>query len=122
MTQIPQDDLAAPLSAAAPGPWRDHPRFAGVRLRLLAGGDQTDGRFSTYLVAIAPGQGMDSHRHDAQVEQHLVIAGTGTLTRGGAVQDYRRGSLAILSQGLEHSVWAGDDGMMLIALFAPALE
>jgi quercetin dioxygenase-like cupin family protein len=101
--------------------WAAHPKFAGVRMRRLASGGETAGRFTTLLVSIDPNSRMLAHRHDAEVEQHLVLAGEGRLELDGRFRDYRPGSLAIIPQNAEHSVTAGEGGMMILALFSPAL-
>jgi quercetin dioxygenase-like cupin family protein len=113
--------LPALLSAAGAGAWANHPSFAGVRLRQLVGRAETDGRFSTHLVDIQPGCRLEAHRHPAQVEQHLVLAGDGVLTSDGSVTEYRAGRVSVIPQDIEHSVEAGPGGMMIVAVFAPAL-
>ena len=101
--------------------WNDHPKFAGVRTRRLASGAETAGRFTTLLVAIDPNSRMLAHRHEAEVEQHVVLSGGGRLELDGRRRDYQPGSLAIIPQNAEHSVTAGEGGMVILALFSPAL-
>jgi quercetin dioxygenase-like cupin family protein len=104
-----------------PPVWTDHPKFAGVRMRRLASGAETAGRFTTLLVSIAPNSRMLVHRHAAEVEQHVVLSGDGRLELDGQGRDYRPGSLAVIPQNAEHSVTAGAGGMVILALFSPAL-
>jgi quercetin dioxygenase-like cupin family protein len=101
--------------------WIDHPKFAGVRLCPLVSATESGGRFTTLLVSVAPRSRMLAHRHEAEVEQHLVLDGGGVLELDGLTFDYQPGSLVVIPQGAEHSVVAGDSGMMLLALFSPAL-
>ena len=107
--------------SAEPPVWTDHPKFAGVRLRRLVSGAESAGRLTTLLVAIDPNGRMLAHRHTAQVEQHVVLSGDGRLELEGRRRDYRPGSLAVIPQNTEHSVTAGADGMVILALFSPAL-
>ncbi len=97
-----------------------HPSFAGVSLARLADEAATAGRFASFLVRLEPGAAMRPHRHATQVEQHLVLAGSGRLDLAGEVRDYRPGSLAVIAQGAEHGVVAGPRGMRLLAVFSPA--
>jgi quercetin dioxygenase-like cupin family protein len=90
-------------------------------MRRLVSGAQSGGRFTTLLVSIDPNGRMLAHRHEAEVEQHVVLGGDGRLELDGRFCDYQPGSLAVIPQGAEHSVKAGDRGMMILALFSPAL-
>jgi quercetin dioxygenase-like cupin family protein len=101
--------------------WNDHPKFAGVRMCRLASGAESAGRFTTLLVAIEPNSRMLAHRHAAEVEQHVALSGDGRLELDGRGRDYRPGSLAVIPQNAEHSVTAGAGGMVILALFSPAL-
>lgn len=101
--------------------WTDHASFAGVRLCRLVTGAESGGRFTTLLVSIAPHAGMLPHRHEAEVEQHLVLNGEGHLELDGQAQHYQPGSLMVIPQGAEHSVIAGESGIVILALFSPAL-
>jgi len=101
--------------------WNDHPKFAGVRLRRLVSGAESAGRFTTVLVSIDPNCRMLAHRHESEVEQHVVLDGEGRLELDGRPRDYRPGSLAVIPQNVEHSVTAGERGMAILALFSPAL-
>ena len=101
--------------------WDDHPKFAGVRMRRLASGAESAGRFTTLLVSIDPNRRMLAHRHEAEVEQHVVLSGDGRLELDGRIRDYQPGSLAVIPQNSEHSVTAGERGMVILALFSPAL-
>jgi quercetin dioxygenase-like cupin family protein len=101
--------------------WIDHPKFAGVRMRQLASGAESEGRFTTLLVSVAPNGRMLAHRHEAEVEQHVVLSGDGQLELDGRIRDYRPGCLAVIPKSVEHSVTAGERGMVILALFSPAL-
>lgn len=100
--------------------WAAHPTFAGVRLARLVAPADSDGALMTLLVSLAPHARMEPHRHDRQTEQHLVLAGRGRLMLEGAERLYEPGSLVVIGEGKEHSVVAGEDGMMLLATFTPA--
>lgn len=49
--------------ALAAVPWAAHPSFAGVELKQLVSGAQTEGKFSYHLVRIAPGGRIGLHTH-----------------------------------------------------------
>jgi len=116
------DRLAGGDGLASQQPvWSDHPKFTGVHMRRLASGAQSAGRFTTLLVSIDPDSRMLAHRHASEVEQHVVLSGGGRLELGGEIRDYQPGSLAIIPQNAEHSVTAGERGMVILALFSPAL-
>jgi quercetin dioxygenase-like cupin family protein len=116
------DRLAGHDGPASQQPvWSDHPKFAGVRTRRLASGAESVGRFTTLLVSIDPNSRMLVHRHEAEVEQHVVLSGDGRLELDGGTRDYQPGSLAVIPQNAEHSVTAGEHGMVILALFSPAL-
>lgn len=115
---------------AAPGcdrpvrelPWNAHPAFAGVRLKDLLLGADTDGGFSCHLVRVDPGCALEDHTHPGQTEMHQVAAGTGVCTLGDRIMNYRPGEMAIMPRGASHRVDAGDQGLTLVATFCPPLK
>jgi len=102
-------------------PWNDHPVFAGVALKHLITGADTDGRLSCHLVRLAPGATLASHAHDGQWELHEVVAGSGTAGIGPDAAEYLPGVSAVIPRGLAHEVTAGASGLCLYAKFFPAL-
>jgi len=100
--------------------WTNHPAFAGVRLSERAGASDTDGALKTLVVRLDPGAVMAAHRHPAQVEQHFVVGGDGVLKLGDEERRYRPGDLQVIARNAEHSVRAGPDGMVILAVFSPA--
>ena len=102
-------------------PWSKHPTFDGVELKHIVTAKETEGQFSCHLVRIAPGKTIGSHVHQAQLETHEIIAGTGTCINNGAELTYEPGVISILPMGLPHEVRAGADGLYLFAKFIPAL-
>lgn len=118
--RMAEGNRAAP-TAATEG-WTAHPSFPGVELKPLIRGAATGGAFSTLMVRIAPGGAMLPHRHDGQVEQHFVVSGHGVADLAGRAVDYAEGALLIIPRTTEHSIQAGEAGMTLMALFAPAIN
>jgi quercetin dioxygenase-like cupin family protein len=102
-------------------PWNEHPKFAGVFLKHLITGEQTGGRLSAHLVRVAAGSAIGDHVHDTQLELHEVAAGSGTCTLEGESVAYRPGTCLVIPQGVKHSVAAGDEDLIMLAKFAPAL-
>lgn len=104
----------------SPPAWKQHPAHAGVALCLLVGKDDSAGALSTLLVRLDRGAAIVSHRHEAEVEQHIVLEGNGVLTLDGEPFDYRPGQVAVIPRGHEHAVVAGANGMVMLAVFSPA--
>lgn len=102
--------------------WRPHPKFPGVRMKSLVTGKDNAGAFSTLLVKLEPGRAMLPHTHEKQDEQHLVLAGDGHVTLAGDEHAYSPGALIVIPRNTEHSVVAGKNGMVLTALFCPAID
>lgn len=106
---------------AAELPWNAHPAFAGVALKHLVRGADTQGALSCHLVRVAPGKSLKSHTHDGQWELHEVVAGSGEAGVGEARVAYLPGVSAVIPKGVVHEVTAGDEGLTLFAKFFPAL-
>lgn len=115
-----QGNQAAPTDSDAG--WNPHPSFAGVMMKPLVKGADTGGAFSTLMVKLAPGARMLPHVHEGQVEQHLVLAGGGTADLAGKSAAYAPGALLVIPKATIHSVVAGADGMVIAALFSPAVN
>lgn len=115
--------IAGPGAEAGAGDldWNPHAAFAGVALKHLVTGRDTDGRFSAHLVRLEPGAEIGHHVHEANWELHEVAGGTGLCRLGGREIEYRPGVLAVLPENEPHSVRAGADGLCLLAKFVPAL-
>lgn len=101
--------------------WSKHPTFAGVYLKHLIIGNETQGAYSYHLVKIEPNMSIGTHIHETQLETHEVICGDGICTNDNISIDYKPGTISILPAGIEHSVKAGKDGLYLFAKFFPAL-
>ncbi|SEH35970.1 cupin domain-containing protein [Magnetospirillum fulvum] len=108
-------------SAAETG-WAPHPTFPGVQVKPLIRGAASGGAFSTLLVRIAPGGAMLPHAHDGQTEQHFVVGGGGTADLAGRTVEYAPGALMVIPRATPHSLEAGADGMVLMAVFSPAIN
>ena len=106
---------------AAALPWNAHPSFAGVALKHLVTGTDTDGALSCHLVRIDPGCRLASHVHAGQWELHEVVCGSGTAGLDGKDMEYRPGVIAVIPKGAPHEVTAGEEGLCLFAKFFPAL-
>lgn len=103
-------------------PWLPHPAFAGVWMKHLVCGAETDGRLSCHLVRVEPGCRLESHVHAAQLELHEVVAGSGQAQAQGKAMAYAPGVMAVIPQGASHEVLAGAEGVWIRATFAPALK
>ena len=102
-------------------PWNPHPSFPGVNLKHLLASEQTGGSLSLHLVRIDPGCAIGSHVHETQDELHLVLEGRGDCLLNRDSLAYAPGAGRFLPRGEPHEVRAGDHGLLLAALFTPAL-
>jgi quercetin dioxygenase-like cupin family protein len=118
--RLAEGDGARPT--AADQGWTAHPSFAGVSLKVLADAAATGGALRTLMVRISPNCAMLPHRHDRETEQHFVVAGAGRADLDGHGIDYAPGRLMIIPPATTHSVRAGDEGLVLMALFVPAKD
>lgn len=101
--------------------WKEHPTFKGVYLKHVITGADTGGLFSSHLVSIDPGQCLETHCHENQMELHEVIEGAGYCHLVEDRFDYHPGKMAVIRKGEKHLVWAGENGLTLLAKFFPAL-
>ena len=101
--------------------WNRHPSFAGVSLKHLITGKDTDGGLSCHLVRIEPGCMLENHTHEGQWELHEVVKGAGVAILDGKEVGYAPGKAAVIPMGTPHSVKASDQGLFLFAKFFPAL-
>jgi quercetin dioxygenase-like cupin family protein len=101
--------------------WNPHAAFEGVYLKHLVTGDKTDGQISCHIVRVDPGCTLETHVHENQWEMHEVIEGSGDATLSESSTPYHPGKSAIIPKGEKHSVKAGDDGLIMLAKFFPAL-
>ncbi|GFI16248.1 hypothetical protein IMSAGC009_01412 [Lachnospiraceae bacterium] len=101
--------------------WSKHPTFEGVELKHIITAKDTDGKFSCHLVRIAPDCSIGNHTHEAQLETHEVIKGSGKCVNAGSTILYEPGTISIMQAGMPHEVDAGSEGLYLFAKFMPAL-
>lgn len=118
--RMAEGDRMAPGDGGAG--WTPHPTFPGVELKALVTGKSTGGAFSTLMVRLAPGGVMLPHVHDGAVEQHFVVSGGGIADLAGRSVDYAPGALMVIPRSTMHSIRAGGDGMVLMAVFSPAIN
>ena len=98
-----------------------HKSFKGVYLKHLVSGDMTDKRISSHLVKVEPFCSLEIHTHLEQVEIHEVIQGYGECQIADKQLQYVPGVVAVIPQGVQHSVTAGENGIYILAKFSPAL-
>ncbi|MBS1188043.1 MAG: hypothetical protein H6R04_2061 [Burkholderiaceae bacterium] len=102
-------------------PWNQHPVFAGVALKHLITGQETNGQMSQHLVRIEPNCAIGNHTHATQWELHQVLAGAGETAMRNKTIPYAIGTISTIPLGEEHEVRASGEGMMLLATFSPPL-
>ena len=101
--------------------WNNHPTFAGVSLKHLVKGKDTNNQLSCHLVRVEPHCILDTHIHNGILEIHEVIDGSGTLFLDKSEVTYNIGSLSVIPADTKHKVIAGDQGLYILAKFSPAL-
>jgi quercetin dioxygenase-like cupin family protein len=101
--------------------WSPHPAFTGVYLKHLITGKQTDNQVSCHLVRINPGCELGMHAHCGKSELHEVVEGNGHCEIGLIQLIYNCGTIAFIRADESHKVNAGDNGLVLLAKFVPAL-
>jgi quercetin dioxygenase-like cupin family protein len=102
--------------------WNPHATFAGVALKHLIKGEQTQGRLSCHLVRIDSNAMIGDHIHEGKAELHEVIAGQGMAEVGAQKIPYFPGVQAWVPDNVSHRIEAtGDSPLYLLAKFTPAL-
>lgn len=101
--------------------WNPHPSNAGVNLKHLITGDETEGRFSVHLVKLDPGAIIGEHVHEDHWELHAIVGGDGVCAVERNAVTYEAGDMNVLPENIKHSVQAGKNGLLILAKFIPAL-
>ncbi|MCL2790915.1 MAG: cupin domain-containing protein [Desulfobulbus sp.] len=104
------------LSAASLA-WNKHQTFAGVSLKNLLTGEDTDGMLTCHLVRIEPNMSIGRHSHPDSLELHEVVAGSGVCVTQNGTIPYTPGTMSVIGRDLPHEVHAGEDGLYLFAKF-----
>lgn len=102
-------------------PWNRHPKFKGVYLKHIIKGTDTDGMLSCHMVRIDANAILEEHDHENQWELHEVIEGEGKFVLESKETPYHPGRIGIIPKGTKHKVIAGENGLILLAKFFPAL-
>jgi quercetin dioxygenase-like cupin family protein len=106
---------------AAEKPWCPHPAWKGVFLKDLVTGKETDGKFSYHLVRVSKDCEVMDHDHKTQWEWNLIVSGNGVFVIGDKEVTIAPGQTYVTPPGIHHIVSAGDEDLMLLAIFTPAL-
>ena len=101
--------------------WTPHPAFAGVSMKHLVTGADTNGTSSVHLVRVNPGCCIGDHIHDGKTEIHQVVSGDGRCLVEEREIEYGEGVVAVIPADRQHSVVADEPGLFLLAVFSPAL-
>lgn len=106
---------------AARQEWVQHPVFSGVWMKHLVTGKDTGGLLSCHLVRIEDGCEIGMHTHEASLELHEVLSGTGNCLMDGRETPYQPGVCLVIPVGERHAVTAKGCDLHLMAKFSPAL-
>jgi mannose-6-phosphate isomerase-like protein (cupin superfamily) len=103
-------------------PWNKHAKFEGVYMKNMVLGNETGGLFSLHLVKVEPGFEIGEHLHEGKAELHEVVEGAGKCIIDNKELAYYTGDFALVPADTLHRVIAGENGLLLIAKFVPALS
>ncbi len=106
---------------AAEKPWYAPPAWKGVFLKDLVTGKETGGTFSYHLMRVERNCEIPDHAHETQWSWNVVLGGAGTFVLGGRRVPVEVGQTFVTPPRVHHAVSAGDDEIVLLAIFAPAL-
>ena len=101
--------------------WNPHPAYAGVSLKHLVTGQDTEGKFSCHLVRIEAGYEIGEHIHEGKWELHEVIYGDGNCIILDREISYQPGIEAVIPADIKHRVIANESDLYFLAKFVPAL-
>lgn len=102
-------------------PWTPHASFEGVAMKNLVCGSQTGGLASFHLVKVDAGCALLEHSHPGKWELHEIIQGDAKAVIGQQSAEYQIGGMALIPADTPHAVYAGENGLILLAKFFPAL-
>lgn len=102
--------------------WNEHPRFKGVFMKDILSGCKTNQKLSTHLVKILPHCEIGDHIHDGKSELHEIVDGQGIAIVNNTEINYERGSVSYIPENIPHKITAGEQGLLLMAKFTPALN
>ena len=98
-----------------------HKTFAGVFLKHLVKGKETNNQLSCHLVKIEPFCTLEMHCHADNIEIHEVISGDGECQIEENQVNYRVGVVGVIQKNTPHKLIAGQNGLYILAKFSPAL-
>lgn len=101
--------------------WIPHPKFEGSFMKHLIRGADNDNLASCHLVRVNPGCRLDDHIHANEWEYHHILEGDGIGYLDGREMVYQPGKIAVIPKGATHKVVAGQEGILILATFLPAL-
>jgi quercetin dioxygenase-like cupin family protein len=106
---------------AAEKPWYAPPAWKGVFLKDLVTGKETGGAFSYHLMRVERNCEIPDHAHETQWSWNVILRGAGSFVLGGKQVPVEVGQTVVTPPRVHHAVSAGDDEILLQAIFVPAL-
>ncbi len=102
-------------------PWYSPPGWNGVFLKDLMSEKDTAGKFSYHMVKIQEQCEVPHHDHDVQWEWNVILKGNGSFRLGAQNIPITTGQTFATPPGVSHTVQAGTQELVLLAMFVPAL-
>lgn len=106
---------------AAEKQWYASPAWPGIFMKDLVTGKETGGAFSYHLMRVDRNHEIPDHAHETQWAWNVVLGGTGSFVLGGRQVPVEVGQTFVTPPRIHHAVSAGDDELLLLAIFVPAL-
>ncbi len=101
--------------------FKDHPKFAGVKIAILVSSQDTD-RASVSMLRLEPGVEIPVHTHDSQVDSIYVLSGQGEAYVNGNWEKIGPGDYIFVPAGEEHAVRnIGHEELRLFIVHSPPL-
>lgn len=95
--------------------------FLGARARIVAGGEDTDGRLGLVdMLEVPPGDMPPLHVHHESDEGFYVMEGELTLYTPGAERTLRAGEFLLAPRGIPHTYRVGDEPVRMLVVSQPA--
>ena len=114
-------NLPAPFADRADVAWQPHPRFEGIRLKILISGTDNP-KCSIAVAQVPPGAEIGMHTHPEEIESIYGLAGEGIMTLEDTEIPFRVGQVVSVPMGMIHSLRNENDAdLEILAIFTPPL-
>jgi quercetin dioxygenase-like cupin family protein len=96
--------------------------LSGERYTFLKTGADTGGELLLVDIALPPDAKVSDHVHRLQEERFEVLSGSGYCRVADTTRPLRRGVVVVVPPDTAHSLWSGEEQLLMRAEFRPALD